>query len=116
MDLKKLESKIRKGNGSFKDINDYAAAYGKKAAKELREQLESEFPNGGITEKDARRIVSGILRKAHKTVSELSAIVINGSYEKAGVELKAVYPKYDINRENDIVKAVLEEYNINELE
>ena len=116
MDLKKLESKIRNGNGSFKDIHNYAAAYGKKASEELREQIESKFPNGGITENDARRIVSGILRKAHKTVSELSAMVINGNYEKAGVGLKAVYPEYDINRENDIVKAVLKEYNVNEPE
>lgn len=114
MDLKKLESKIRAGNGSFKDLNDYAAACGKEAAKELKEQLEREFPNGGITENDARRIVSGILRKAHKTVSEFSAIVINNSYEKAGVGLKAVYPEYDINRENDIVKAVMKEYNQDE--
>ena len=94
-------------------MNDYAAACGKRAAEELREQLESELPNGGITENDARRIVSGILRKAHKTVSELSAVVINGNYEKAGVGLKAVSPEYDINRENDIVKAVMEEYNTN---
>ncbi len=116
MDLNKLESKIRKGSGTFKDIHDYATTYGKKASEELKEQIESEFPNGGISENDARRIVSGILRKAHKTVSELSAIVINGNYEKAGVGLKAVYPEYDINRENDIVKAVLKEYNINEPE
>lgn len=116
MNLKKLESKIRNGKGTFKDAHDYAAACGEKAAKDLRTQLESEFPNGGITEEEARSIVSGILRKAHKTVSEMAAIVINGSYEKIGVGLRAVYPKYNADREYEIVKAVLTEYNSNEPE
>ena len=116
MDLKKLESKIRNGQGTFKDTHDYAAACGEKAAKELRERLENEFPNGGITEEDARRIVSGILRKAHKAVTELSAIVINRNYEKAGVGLKAVYPEYNIDRENEVVEAIMKEYNEDEPE
>ena len=53
MDLKKLEAKIRNEKGTFKDAHDYASACGKEASKELRKQLDSEFPNGGITEEDA---------------------------------------------------------------
>lgn len=116
MDLRKLEKKIRNGNGTFKDIHDYSAGCGKEAAKKLREQLKNEFPNGGITEEDARRIVSGILMKAHKTISELSAIVINRNYEKAGVGLKAVYSKYNTERENEVVEAIMKEYNEDEPE
>ncbi len=105
---KKLEKKIRDGKGTFKDLHDLSVAFGKELSAAVMRELREEFPNGNISEADARRIVRPHLLKNHAYISEMSATVINAMYKKASVGLKAVIPGYNVNRENEIVKEIVD--------
>lgn len=105
----KLEAKIRSGKGSFKDVHDLAAEAGKVAANVIDANLDEAYPNGNIADDDVRAIVSPVLRKNHKLVTELAAIIINKQYQEAGVGLKAIIPEYDLYRETGIVWKIANE-------
>lgn len=108
MDLAKLEDKIRSGRGAINDVNKYAGEAGKMASDEIFRIIKEEYPNGNISESDARKIVSPVLKRGHEKVSELMSIAINRMYEKTGVGLKAIRPEYNIYRENEIVSKIVE--------
>ena len=50
MNIDKIETKIRRGDGDFNDIHDYAAEYGKNTAIQVRRQIEKEFPEKNALE------------------------------------------------------------------
>lgn len=105
---KKLEKKIRDGKGTFKDLHALSVAAGKELSAVVMRELKEEFPNGNISEADARRIVRPHLLRNHAYISEMAAAVIDAMNKKAGVGLKAVIPEYNAYRENDIVKEIVD--------
>ena len=100
--IQQLEARIRK-TGSMKDVQKLASETGKVMAQVIGSNLKEIYPNGQIADADVRAIVSPVMKANHKYVSELSAVVINMMYEKAGVGLKAVIPEYDTYRETGLV-------------
>ena len=106
MDLQRLEKKIKDGKGTFSDVGKLAELSGKETARQIGEQLEEAFPKGQISEEDVRRIVSPLLRKNHEYVVEMTKLVINQMYKKAGIGLKAINPEYNIDRENELIKEI----------
>ena len=111
---KKLEKKIRDGKGTFKDLHALSAASGKDLSAIVMRELKEEFPNGNISEADARRIIRPHLLRNHAYISEMAAAVIDAMNKKAGVGLKAVAPEYNMNRENEIVKEIVDWSQIDE--
>lgn len=104
--IRRLSQKAEKGTLTARELNMLAAEYGKIAGECIRDQLLVEFPNGHVSEEDARRIISPILKQNHKFVSEIAAAYQNELYKKAGVGLKATIPEYNKYREDEIVKEI----------
>lgn len=116
MDVGKLEKKIRDGKGTFKDLHNLCVESGKALSASVIQQLNEEYPNGNISEEDARRVVHPLMLENHKYVSELSALVINAMYKRNGVGIKAIIPEYNIYQENDIVKEIVDRSRTDESE
>ena len=91
---------------TFKELRDKTIAEGRKAAEQAEDQLRELYPNGQVTEDQARAVLSPIMRKLHKTVNEMTAGTINQMNKAAGIGLKAINPEYDIERENDLVAEI----------
>ena len=91
---------------TFKELRKATISEGKEAAKRAEEQLHERYPDGQITEDQAREVLSPILRKLHKIVNEMTAETINQMNEAAGIGLKAINPEYDIERENELVAEI----------
>lgn len=108
MDKAKLERKIKEGKGSFQDLHKLSTEAGRELSAAVMQRLNEEFPNGNISEGAARQIVRPLLLENHAYISEMSAEVINVMYRKTDVGLKAITPKYSIDRENDIVKEIVD--------
>ena len=100
--IQRLEARIR-DKGDMKDVQLLASETGKVMAKVIGSNLEEQYPNGQIADEDVRAIVSPVMKANYAYVSELAAVTINMMYEKAGIGLKAVIPKYSTYRETGIV-------------
>lgn len=91
---------------TFKEMRKQVKAEGRRAAKEVENLLRESYPNGQISENDVRAVLSPVLRRLHKTVTEITAEAINQMNDAAGVGMRAVNPEYDIARENDLVAEI----------
>ena len=91
---------------TFKELRNKTIVEGKKAARQAQEQLHELYPEGQITEDQAREVLSPILRQLHDTVNMMTAETINQMNAAAGIGLKALNPEYDIERENELVAEV----------
>ena len=91
---------------TFKELRNKTIEAGRQAAERAEEELRELYPNGRITEDQARAVLSPILRKLHKTVNEMTAETINQMNKAAGIGLKAINPEYDIERENELISEI----------
>lgn len=116
MDMAVIERKILRGEGTFKDLQKLASESGKRLADDIIKQVNDEYPNGNISEEDARRIVRPYLKKNHEYISEMTAAVIDAMYKKAEIGIKAITPEYNIAQENDLVRQIVNWSKTDELE
>lgn len=108
MDLKKLEQKIRSGKGTTKDLHDLATEAGKEFATNVIQQLQEQHPNGNVSEADVRAIVSPLLKEKYAYVADMGVYVSTVMYQQAGLGLKAIAPDYNVLREDDLIKEIVE--------
>jgi hypothetical protein len=114
MDKKRLEKKIKEGNGTFKDLHDLSMLCGRELSATVMAKLREEYSGRDISDAEARKLVRPILMKSHAYISEMAAAVIDAMYQEAGVGLKAVIPEYNAYRENEIVKEIVDWSRANE--
>lgn len=105
--FQKTTKRIREGSDMTKTLK-VADKVGEIQCRMIEEALDDEFPNGNIPEDDVRRIISPILKEGYEYVAGITCQIIENSYEKSGIGLKAVMPTYNIQRENDLVKKISE--------
>lgn len=104
--IRKLSQKAEDGALTARELNRLCEEYGKVAGSCMYDQLLEEYPNGRVSEEDVRRIISPILKQGHRYISEITAAYQNKKYKKAGVGLKAVFPEYNLNREDELVREI----------
>ena len=104
--IRKLSQKAENGVLTAKELSRLCGEYGKVSGRCMYDQLLEEYPNGHVSEEDARRIISPILRQSHRYISEIAAAYQDQKYKNAGVGLKATFPEYNLSREDALVKEI----------
>ena len=105
----KNDNKIKQLTEQIKDTGDMKALnrLGRMVGAKVLEKIDEGLKDSLIDESYVRSIVAPVLRSAYDYMSDVSAAVINGLYEKAGVGLKAIVPDYDAAKENEIIQEIM---------
>lgn len=105
--IQKMAKRIREGSDMKKTLA-LADKVGDLQCDLIDELLDEEFPNGNIPEDDVRRIISPILREGYDYIAGITCQVIENSYRRSGIGLKAVLPSYNFERESELVIQISE--------
>ena len=97
--IKQLTERIR-ATGDMGLLNKLGSMVGEKALEKIDEGLKDSLVDEGYV----RSIVAPVMRSVYEYMSDISAVVINRMYEKAGIGLKAIVPSYDTAKENEIIQ------------
>ena len=101
MDKRQIEKQIREGRGTFAGLHSLAKIVGAEMADGIMKQLNIDE---GVSAEEARQVIHPPLAKNHAYISEMAAAVIGAMYKRSGIGIKAISPKYNIDRENDLVE------------
>lgn len=99
-----LENKVKEDTARYSDARKMAEISGKIAAQCLAAQIRQEYPEGQITEPDARILLNGILHRNYRYVTEVTERIQNTLNQKVGLGLKAIVPEFDKDRESGLIK------------
>lgn len=103
MTLEKLEEKLKNGTATYADALKYAQTTGQQAGVQIAQELLALYPEGVMTEEEARQIIAPALRKNHKKVTGVTNRIQKQKNERMGFGLNAVDPEYNRSYENGII-------------
>ena len=96
--VRELYGKIRQGKATHKDVLRFAERVGQLVSLSFQENTSEEmFPSGKMQQEMVDSII-GLLRLDHEIVTEATTIVQEKLNQDAGIGLKAVEPKMDLDR------------------
>ena len=109
--VRELYGKIRQGNATHKDALRFAERVGQLAARTFRENTSEEMFGSAEMRKEMVDSIMGLLRLDHEIVTEVTTIVQENLNKQAGIGLKAVEPKMDLERAQGLSQYVAEQEN-----
>ena len=109
--VRELYGKIRQGNATHKDALRFAERVGQLAAGTFRENTSEEMFGSAEMRKEMVDSIMGLLRLDHEIVTEVTTIVQENLNKQAGIGLKAVEPKMDLERAQGLSQYVAEQEN-----
>ena len=101
--ITELAGKVKE-TGDMEALSDIAALVGEVAAQ----VIESNLPQGTLTEQTVRPVVSEALKQSHRYITGMAAQAIDYMYGELGLGVKGMKPEYRTDLENEIVTAILE--------
>lgn len=107
--VRELYGKIRQGKATHKDVLRFAERVGQLVSLSFQENTSEEmFPSGKMQQEMVDSII-GLLRLDHEIVTEATTIVQEKLNQDAGIGLKAVEPKMDLDRAQGLGQNVAEQ-------
>ena len=103
----RLYGKIQQGKATHKDSAAFAVRAGEILSKVLTSNLSQDmFPSGNMDRELAEHILMPLFRSDYGRVVEAAAEVQKDLNQKAGIGLKPIVPKFDVDRAQGLVEKV----------
>lgn len=101
--LGQLLSKIEEGRGNYQDVSDYAVRLGELLSKALKLRVSADnLPDGKLYYNIAEKLLGPLLKENHELISYAARITQQSLNKAAGLGVKAVVPKLDEERLNEL--------------
>lgn len=102
--IQRILSKAEKGKATSYDLNVYSTRLGKLTSNTLRNTFTEEIlGEEGLFEETAQKTVGKVLDDNLKRVNSVGAEVHNSLNKSAGIGLKSVNAKMDVDRKNGLI-------------
>jgi len=103
-----LQQKIAEGAATYIDSEQYAYEVGKALADAYGAHFKDILVDGKIPEDIARQILPPTLRSDYDYVTSATEQIQNSLNKKAGISLNAIVPGYDLDRQEGLIKYLIE--------
>ncbi len=101
--LGQLRFKIEDGKASYEDVSAYAVRLGELLSKALKLKVSAkDLPDGKLYYNIAEKLLGPLLKENHELISYAAKITQQSLNKAAGLGVKAVVPKLDADRLNEL--------------
>lgn len=101
--LGQLRFKIEDGKGNYEDVSNYAVRLGELLSQALKHRVSAkDLPDGKLYYNIAEKLLGPLLKENHELISYAARITQQSLNKAAGLGVKAVVPKLDQERLNEL--------------
>lgn len=114
--IKDLYKKVREGNATYKEANEFAIKVGELLAESFKNNLSSDvLPDGKMYYNIAKRIIEPMLKNNHELITSITDEVQARLNKIAGINIKPQTPKFNKEKANGIIDRISSEEDFGEI-